>query len=206
MTLLRGKVNPCSFVGAQRQSGENWAPGHECLHSIVECCLHALFTLCYWRTLWFDPCWAWASNSVEMKSNLCEPNFPSTTNLLLSLSLSHLPVCCEEMHSTVLKSASGNPLWQALRCVKKWRRALPGTDTGGRPCLSHTAGTAVFYVLLIYTHSCLLKHIRRNMPSQTLSGLSHHISPEARQVFNFFISKYSDCCVGTKWTLVQAGC
>lgn len=115
--------------------------------------------------------------------HLCEPNIPSTADLLLSLSLSHLPLCCGEMHSAVLKSVSGNPLWQSLRCLKKWMRGLPGAERGDRPCLPGTAGMAIFGVLFIYTFFSAQK---RDEVCQARCSLAYHtISAQEQGRFLF---------------------
>lgn len=142
--------------------------------------------MCYWS--WFDPRWARASNSVEMESNSLWTWLPQHSE---SASLSVFVSSSCLLWRDVQRTAEICQWESALRCLKKWRRGLPGVKTGGRPCFLHTAGMAVCRMLLIYTYSCLLKHIRRSVSSQMHPGWSHHINPGAMQVFNFFISEYS---------------
>ena len=80
----------------------------------------------------------------------CVLNFPSTVKPFLSLSLSHLPLCSEEMYRVAVHSDSGKPHGQFLSNI--WRnelRDLPGVEIEDRPCFIVTAVLAMCCTLYL---------------------------------------------------------
>lgn len=136
------------------------------------------------------PCWARASNSVEMKFQPSVCLISPAQWIRSSLCLCLISPFVVKRHTRL--SDSGKPLWQFLSDVEEvnW-----GACLGWRHKTAHaftvTAGFAIFYVLLIYAYSFLFQHIKKNMPSQTFPSLSLPINPGATQVFNFPICEHN---------------
>jgi len=109
-------------------------------------------------------------------------NFPSTVKPFLSLSLSHLPLCSEEMYRVAVHSDSGKPHGQFLSNI--WRnelKDLPGVETEDRPCFySHCCACNLLHTLSMHILFC------SNIQTD-IANLSLHINSGARQAFNFSI-------------------
>lgn len=139
------------------------------------------------------PCWARASNSVEMKFQpsvrLTSPVQSIHFSLCLCLTSPFVVKRCVGLRSRLTVGNHSGNFW-AMSEEMNW-----GACLGWRQKTDHafivTAGFAIGCALLIYAYSFLFQHIKQNMPSQILPSLSLPISPGATQVFNFPICECS---------------